>query len=132
MRKIYNIGVEATLDVIGGKWKPIILCHLGNGPMRTGELKRAIPQITQKMLTQQLRELEADQIIDRKVYQQVPPKVVYQLTDYGTTLSQILVDMSVWGEQRIQRLKAADEQNEIKLLADHQGYVNGMNNMEVK
>lgn len=101
MRKIYNIGVEATLDVIGGKWKPIILCHLGNGPMRTGELKRAIPQITQKMLTQQLRELEADQIIDRKVYQQVPPKVVYQLTDYGTTLSQILVDMSVWGEQRI-------------------------------
>ncbi|WP_172188200.1 winged helix-turn-helix transcriptional regulator [Lentilactobacillus kribbianus] len=132
MRKIYNIGVEATLDVIGGKWKPIILCHLGNGPMRTGELKRAIPQITQKMLTQQLRELEADQIIDRKVYQQVPPKVVYQLTDYGTTLSQILVDMSVWGEQRIQRLKAADEQNEIKLLADHQGYVNGMNNTEVK
>lgn len=121
MRKIYNIGVEATLDVIGGKWKPIILCHLGNGPMRTGELKRAIPQITQKMLTQQLRELEADQIIDRKVYQQVPPKVVYQLTDYGTTLSQILVDMSVWGEQRIQRLKAADEQNEIKLRADHQG-----------
>lgn len=132
MHKIYNIGVEATLDVIGGKWKPIILCHLGNGPMRTGELKRAIPQITQKMLTQQLRELEADQIIDRKVYQQVPPKVVYQLTDYGTTLSQILVDMSVWGEQRIQRLKAADEQNEIKLLADHQGYVNGMNNTEVK
>ena len=71
-KKIYHIGVEATLEVIGGKWKPIILCHLGNGPIRTGELKRQIPTITQKMLTQQLRELEEDRIVDRKVYNQVP------------------------------------------------------------
>lgn len=122
MPKIYNIGVEATLDVIGGKWKPIILCHLGNGPKRTGELRRAIPQITQKMLTQQLRELEDDQIIDRHVFNQVPPKVVYELTDYGNTLRKILVDMSIWGEKRIKRLKA--ENQDVELLSDHQGYLN--------
>ena len=124
MKKTYNIGVEATLDVIGGKWKPIILCHLGNGAMRTGELRRAIPQITQKMMTQQLRELEDDRIIDRQVYEQVPPKVVYQLTDYGKTLGQLLVDMSIWGEKRVERL--ANEGQEVELLSNHQGYVNGI------
>ncbi|MGF7437075.1 winged helix-turn-helix transcriptional regulator [Lentilactobacillus senioris] len=125
MKKIYNIGVEATLDVIGGKWKPIILCHLGNGPMRTGELRRAIPNITQKMLTQQLRELEADEIVARTVYEQVPPKVIYQLTDYGKTLNQILVDMAVWGERQVERLK--ENGAEVTLLSNHQGYVNGVN-----
>ncbi|KRN28109.1 HxlR family transcriptional regulator [Lactobacillus selangorensis] len=125
MEKIYQIGVEATLDVIGGKWKPLILCHLGKGPLRTGQLRRAIPQITQKVLTQQLRELEDDQIIDRHVFQQVPPKVVYQLTDYGKTLNQILVEMSIWGEQRIKRLQAAHPDEKIELLGDHQGYLEG-------
>ncbi len=68
----YNIPVEATLEVIGGKWKVVILCLLAKGTKRTSELKRAMPAITQKMLTQQLRELEADNIISRNVYQQVP------------------------------------------------------------
>lgn len=67
-KKIYNIGVEATMDVIGGKWKPIILCNLRHQSLRTSELKRLIPNISQKMLTQQLRELEAADIINRKVY----------------------------------------------------------------
>ena len=65
--RTYMIGVEATMDVIGGKWKPIILCNLRHGPMRPSDLKRGITGISQKMLTQQLRELEEDNIIDRKV-----------------------------------------------------------------
>lgn len=94
MKKIYQLGVEATLEVIGGKWKPIILCHLGQGPLRSGELKRRIPQVTQKMLTQQLRELEHDGIISRQVYPQVPPKVVYAITDEGKSLRELLIAMS--------------------------------------
>ncbi|MFS0925165.1 winged helix-turn-helix transcriptional regulator [Enterococcus durans] len=122
MEKIYHIGVEATLEVIGGKWKPIILCHLGNGPIRIGELKRQIPTITQKMLTQQLRELEEDRIVDRKVYNQVPPKVEYSLTEEGKSLREILVAMSVWGEERIERQQEAG--NEVTLLHTHGGYLN--------
>ena len=83
--KTYNIPVEATLEVIGGKWKVVILCHLKRNK-RTSELKRLMPGITQKMLTQQLRELEEDGVIQRKVYDQVPPKVEYSLTDYGSSL----------------------------------------------
>ncbi|GAJ26753.1 transcriptional regulator [Liquorilactobacillus sucicola DSM 21376 = JCM 15457] len=123
MAKIYHIGVEATLDVIGGKWKPIILCHLGNGPTRTGELRRLIPNITQKMLTQQLRELENDRIIIRKIYNQVPPKVEYYLSDEGKTLRELLVTMSVWGEKRVKRLKAEGHQVEL-LSKGHEGYLN--------
>lgn len=77
-KKKYNISVEATLEVIGGKWKCVILCHLTHGKKRTSELKRLMPNITQKMLTQQLRELEADGVINRIVYNQVPPKVEYE------------------------------------------------------
>ncbi|MFT8424273.1 MAG: helix-turn-helix domain-containing protein [Liquorilactobacillus sp.] len=123
MKKSYRIGVEVTLDVIGGKWKPIILCHLGNGPLRTGELRRRIPNITQKMLTQQLRELEEDQIITRKVYKQVPPKVEYYLSDEGKTLRQLLVTMSIWGERRVKRLQAENQPIEL-LSRDHNGYLN--------
>ncbi|MBZ2200163.1 MAG: helix-turn-helix domain-containing protein [Lentilactobacillus hilgardii] len=122
MEKIYHIGVEATLDVIGGKWKPIILCHLGNGPLRTGELRRRIPTITQKMLTQQLRELEEDEIIVRKVYNQVPPKVEYYLSDEGKTLRDLLVTMSVWGEKRVKRLQVKGQPVEL-LSQGHEGYL---------
>ncbi|MDN3020166.1 helix-turn-helix domain-containing protein [Paenibacillus sp. BSR1-1] len=82
----YNIPVEATLEIIGGKWKVVILCHLKKGKKRTSEFKRLMPDITQKMLTQQLRELEEDGVIQRKVYNQVPPKVEYSLTDYALAL----------------------------------------------
>lgn len=98
---VYNIGVEAAMDVIGGKWKPIILCNLRHQPLRTGELKRSITGITQKMLTQQLRELEEDNIILRTVYQQVPPKVVYELSGYGKSLEPILDLLCAWGEQHV-------------------------------
>jgi DNA-binding HxlR family transcriptional regulator len=89
--------VKATVDVIGGKWKPLILFFLKQGPMRFNELRRQIPGATQKMLTQQLRELEKDEIVHRRVFAQVPPKVEYSLTKYGDTLRPILTLMCSWG-----------------------------------
>jgi DNA-binding HxlR family transcriptional regulator len=105
----YNIPVEATLDVIGGKWKVVILCHLDKGEKRTSELKRSMPDITQKMLTQQLRELERDGVLKRTSYDQVPPKVIYSLTDYGWSLKPILDAMCAWGEQHIQLTDVASK-----------------------
>lgn len=112
-KKIYNIGVEATMDVIGGKWKPIILCNLRHQSLRTSELKRLIPNISQKMLTQQLRELEAADIINRKVYNQVLPKVEYSLSDYGQSLSTVLSDLCTWGEMHVDMLKKRGEDVEL-------------------
>lgn len=99
--KKYNIAVEATLEVIGGKWKCVILCHLTHGRKRTGDLKRLMPGITQKMLTQQLRELEEDGIINRIAYNQVPPKVEYELSEYGWSLQVILDALCAWGQKHI-------------------------------
>ena len=87
-----------TLEVIGGKWKPIILHYLSEAPRRSGELGRLIPQASGKMLTQQLRELEADKIIRRKIYRQVPPKVEYILTPLGESLRPVMIAMCAWGE----------------------------------
>lgn len=121
MSKTYNIGVEATIDVIGGKWKPVTLCHLqNNGLMRTSALKRAIPTITQKMLTQQLRELEKDGIINRIVYDQVPPKVEYDLSEYGQTLGNILSSLCYWGEFHVEKMY---EQGESVTL-NQQDFIN--------
>jgi DNA-binding HxlR family transcriptional regulator len=106
---VYNIGVEAAMDVIGGKWKPIILCNLRHEPLRTGELKRSIHGITQKMLTQQLRELEVDDIVVRTVYSQVPPKVVYELSDYGKSLEPILDLLCAWGQSHVALLQNRGE-----------------------
>ncbi|GHO46887.1 winged helix-turn-helix transcriptional regulator [Ktedonospora formicarum] len=91
-------GVETTISVVGGKWKPMILFALLSGPRRFGELTRLIPQITQRMLTLQLRELEEDGIISREIYNQVPPKVEYSLTLLGQTIEPILANMQKWGE----------------------------------
>ena len=92
-------GVETTIAVVGGKWKPMILYALLSDPRRFGELTRLIPTITQRMLTLQLRELEADGVIARAIYQQVPPKVEYSLTPLGVTIEPILSFMQQWGEQ---------------------------------
>lgn len=91
--------VEATLEVIGGKWKGVILYHLLEKPYRFGELKRTMPGITQRMLTKQLRELEADGIVHREVFTQVPPKVEYSLTESGESLRQLILDMRDWGRR---------------------------------
>ncbi|MFV9830490.1 transcriptional regulator HypR [Bacillus stercoris] len=90
--------VEFTLDVIGGKWKGILLYHMIDGKKRFNEFRRICPNITQRMLTLQLRELEADGIVHREVYQQVPPKVEYSLTEFGRTLEPIVLQMKEWGE----------------------------------
>ncbi|TQR42577.1 winged helix-turn-helix transcriptional regulator [Paenibacillus popilliae] len=103
-KKKYNISVEATLEVIGGKWKCVILCHLTHGKKRTSELKRLMPNITQKMLTQQLRELEEDGVINRIVYNQVPPKVEYELSEYGQSLEGILSSLCAWGENHLTKV----------------------------
>ncbi|MFC4321603.1 winged helix-turn-helix transcriptional regulator [Litchfieldia salsa] len=97
--KVFNCEKELTLHVIGGKWKMLIMWHLGKeGTKRFSELKSMIPDITQKMLANQLRELEEDLIIHREVYPVVPPKVEYSLTDHGETLMPILEKMYEWGK----------------------------------
>ncbi len=90
--------VNTTLEVIGGKWKPLILWLLSEKTLRFGELNKELPGVTQKMLTQQLRELEHDRLIERKVYPVVPPKVEYNITNYGKTLQPLLKSMAKWGE----------------------------------
>jgi len=97
--------VEITIKVIGGRWKVLILRELFTGIKRFGQLQRALTGITQKMLTQQLRELEADGIINRKVYAQVPPKVEYSLTAKGESLKPILDAMHQWGLEHLSEQK---------------------------
>jgi DNA-binding HxlR family transcriptional regulator len=94
----YNCPVEATLDVIGGKWKALILFWLRDGVRRFGELRRCIPGVSERMLAQQLRELEAHGIVRRRVYSVVPPRVEYSLTAYGRTLRPITDLMCAWGK----------------------------------
>ncbi len=100
--------VEATLAVIGGRWKPVLLFHLLDGPKRFGELRRLTPNATERMITLQLRELEADGVLSRHVYQEVPPRVEYRLTDFGRSLEKLLVDMRDWGESFKQRRESEE------------------------
>ena len=93
--------VEATLDMIGGKWKGVILFRLTEGTKRFGELRKLLPKVTQRTLTQQLRELEADGLVNRKVFAEVPPKVEYSLTDLGRSLKPLLVKLRDWGQANV-------------------------------
>ncbi|MFT3777386.1 MAG: helix-turn-helix domain-containing protein [Ottowia sp.] len=99
--------VEATLDLIGGKWKGVILYRLlTEEVLRFNELRRLLPSITQRMLTNQLRELEGDGLIARKVYPEVPPKVEYRLTAYGQTLKPVIHALKKWGDAHVESLSA--------------------------
>ncbi|MCL4484758.1 MAG: helix-turn-helix transcriptional regulator [Nitrospirae bacterium] len=89
--------VEACLEIIGGKWKGVILFHLLGGPKRFNELHRLLPNVTQRILVRQLRELEADKIVVRTIYPEVPPKVEYSLSEFGMTLKPILRLLREWG-----------------------------------
>ena len=99
--------VEATLSVVGGVWKPVLVFHLLNGKLRFNALCRIIPAATPRMITLQLRELEADGIIKRTVFPEIPPKVEYELTELGQSLAPVLLSMRDWGE-RLQASEAPD------------------------
>ena len=101
--KQHNCPVETTLSIIGGKWKCLIIHHLIDDTRRFNQLRRLIPAITQRMLTSQLRELEADHVVNRKVYAQVPPKTEYSLTELGKTLEPVLWAMHDWGKEIIEQ-----------------------------
>jgi DNA-binding HxlR family transcriptional regulator len=102
-KHFYGCPIEAALDVIGNKWKGVILYHLMQGTKRFNELRRLIPNVSQRILTLQLRELEEDNVIIRKVYAVVPPKVEYSLTDLGKKLEYILSTLEEWGKQVMQQ-----------------------------
>jgi DNA-binding HxlR family transcriptional regulator len=99
-------GMAYTLNILGGRWKPAILCRLSNGTMRYGELKKDIEGISERMLVAQLRELEVDGIVERIVYAEVPPRVEYRLTKLGNSLTPVLSAMSKWGDMHRKKATA--------------------------
>ncbi len=103
--RLEDCPVRAALDVIGGKWKPVILFHLLGGRKRSGELRKLLSDVSQKMLTQQLRELERDGIIARKVYPETPPRVEYGFTRHGRTLRPVIGELCRWGEAQAARTR---------------------------
>lgn len=100
----YECALEAAMDVIGGKWKGIILYHLLDKTMRYNDIKRIMPKITARILTNQLRELERDGLVQRQIYPEVPPRVEYSLTELGASLRPIILLLSDWGEANIEAI----------------------------
>jgi DNA-binding HxlR family transcriptional regulator len=97
-KQAYGCGLEAALDVVGGKWKPIVLWQLSPGARRFGELRRLVVGISEKMLIQQLREMEADGIVRREVFPEAPPRVEYSITEFGIELDNALIPLARWGK----------------------------------
>jgi DNA-binding HxlR family transcriptional regulator len=107
MKPAYGCGLEAALAVIGGKWKPIILWHLKPGARRFGELRRLVGGISEKVLAQQLREMERDAIVARHDFREVPPRVEYALTRFGHSLGDALQPLCDWGSDHRRRIAKA-------------------------
>lgn len=105
--RTYGCGLEAALAVVGGKWKPIVLWQLAEGPRRFGELRRLVTGISEKMLSQQLREMEADGIVIRKDFQEIPPRVEYSLTEFGVSLGIALRPLCEWGREHTERIASS-------------------------
>jgi DNA-binding HxlR family transcriptional regulator len=106
MGRKFTCGLDAAIAVMGGKWKGLILFTLQDGPVRFGELRRAVPGISERMLILQLREMEASGLVHREVYHQVPPKVEYSLTEFGHSLNTALAPLGEWGEVHMERIEA--------------------------
>ncbi len=106
----YACGLEAALAVVGGKWKVLVLWHLAPGARRFGELRRLVAGISEKMLIQQLREMEADEIVARKDFRKVPPRVEYSLTPFGVSLTEALRPLCDWGTKHVKRIEATRAQ----------------------
>ncbi|ADI13479.1 transcriptional regulator, HxlR family [Truepera radiovictrix DSM 17093] len=100
----YHCAMEVTLELIGGKWKPLLLYYLFGGTRRFGELKRLLPDVTQRMLTRQLRELEGAGLVHREVFKEVPPRVEYSLTELGWSLKPLIEGMDAWGEVYVTKI----------------------------
>ncbi|MBG0829385.1 helix-turn-helix transcriptional regulator [Planomonospora sp. ID67723] len=105
-KRTYSCGLDAAVDVVGGKWKALILWALHHEPLRFGELRRAVSGVSEKMLIQQLREMESYGLVHREVYHQVPPKVEYSLTEFGHSLNTALVPLGEWGEKHMETIEA--------------------------
>lgn len=103
----YVCGIDAAMDVVSGKWKSLILWELHHyGTRRFAELRRGLPGVSEKMLSQHLREMEEDGLVHREVYAEVPPKVEYSLTEHGVSLNAALAALGEWGSERIRRIGA--------------------------
>ncbi|WP_337269696.1 winged helix-turn-helix transcriptional regulator [Oryzifoliimicrobium ureilyticus] len=116
----FTCGLDAAMAVIGGKWKPLILFHLLGDGRRYGELRRAVGRVSDKMLIQQLKELEVDGVVKRTDFKEVPPKVEYSLTPFGHTLAEALRPLYSWGTQyiaEVERMVARREDSEAKNTA---------------
>lgn len=111
----FNCGLDAALAVIGGKWKPLVLYHLARGVHRYGELRRAVGGVTDKVLIQQLKELERDEIIDRIDFKEIPPKVEYSLTPFGHSLARALGPLCQWGTDHIVAVERISERRAATL-----------------
>lgn len=116
-KKEYRCTVAVTLEVIGGKWKSLILWHLKNRTLRFSQLQRRLNKVTQKMLTQQLRDLERDGLVHRQVYAEVPPRVEYSLTSLGRSVIPILDMMCVWGKEFASRNSTESATNPGKYVS---------------
>ncbi|MGI5170099.1 winged helix-turn-helix transcriptional regulator [Spirillospora sp. CA-253888] len=105
-KRAFTCGLDAAIAVMGGKWKGLILFALQDGPLRFGELRRAVPGISERVLILQLREMETSGLLHREVYHQVPPKVEYSLTEFGHSLNDAMAPLGQWGEDNIERIEA--------------------------
>ena len=101
LRKIFKCPISATIELIGGKWKTIILYSLSTGTKRFGEIAVRIPNISRKVLTEQLKELESDGLVQREQYNEIPPRVDYSLTDMGKSLMPLFREMEIWGTENV-------------------------------